>query len=440
MRGNYDYWSETMLPYLQQNWMPRAFPDYEGLLAMSANKAPLTDDDVASYAVDMASPFAKVGGLFGIIAGKGARTADLGLLGIAKQSEGKLPRRKIYDATGWWKGKDGEWRFEIDDSQMNLKQGLRSWEQEYPNYADFNVEHSGLFAAYPDAKKVLLQKDVDNVLGYGGAAYVPADQLGRSAVVFGKMPDDAYTKSTIGHEFQHYIQANEGFARGGNPETAQKMAASKFLEDRDLFSAGNKEYLTALSGASPYWRADHIEDFNKILRKENPTPKDVYRWADWYEHSDEIRRKYGSMPKKKGIERTTWIRNAIKHMQDAYIAEDPIKSTKALGLLDEEGGKGVKNALRRYDRKLDKYREEASKYSELTSDAKGAFRDTPKNVYRRLAGEVEARNTERRINLSPDDRRMLPPFESNEFLAYPENLQYLPASRVHPALRKLLGD
>ena len=35
-------------------------------------------------------------------------------------------------------------------------------------------------------------------------------------------------------------------------------------------------------------------------------------------------------------------------------------------------------------------------------------------AYRRLAGEVEARNVQNRLNLKPDDRRMLPPWMTED--------------------------
>lgn len=54
-------------------------------------------------------------------AGERARTADLDALAKAKEMEAaKADRRDIWSQTGWFKGTDGKWRFEIDDSGVQL--------------------------------------------------------------------------------------------------------------------------------------------------------------------------------------------------------------------------------------------------------------------------------------------------------------------------------
>ena len=58
-----------------------------------------------------------VPGALGTIAGKGAKTADLAKMRLAKQMSKKGDDiADIHKKTGWWQGPDGQWRFEIDDS------------------------------------------------------------------------------------------------------------------------------------------------------------------------------------------------------------------------------------------------------------------------------------------------------------------------------------
>lgn len=76
-RRNPQKWRGGLLPYklgglfdqgvqwAQDQLAPRPFPSLEQLQAMAAARGPVTPDEVASMAVDLASPFAKVGGLLG---------------------------------------------------------------------------------------------------------------------------------------------------------------------------------------------------------------------------------------------------------------------------------------------------------------------------------------------------------------------------------------
>lgn len=51
----------------------------------------------------------------------------------------------LYHYTGWHKGKDGKWRFEIDDSKMKISKDISN----YMRLGD-PLKHDELFAAYPN--------------------------------------------------------------------------------------------------------------------------------------------------------------------------------------------------------------------------------------------------------------------------------------------------
>ena len=41
-----------------------------------------------------------------------------------------MVKYRIYDETGFWKGPEGEWRFEIDDTDIKFKpEALKSFEE-----------------------------------------------------------------------------------------------------------------------------------------------------------------------------------------------------------------------------------------------------------------------------------------------------------------------
>ena len=146
---------------------------------------------------------------------------------------------KIRSATGWTKGLDGQWRFEIDDSGLRLLSGWRA-----ANTIGEAVQHEALFAAYPDLRQVRF--DVIN-------AELPDDARGfyshaqNRIVVRGDLfAHDA--REVLLHELQHAIQEREGFARGTSPERAalelQQEAAQLRARARALQNSAFQQHGT----------------------------------------------------------------------------------------------------------------------------------------------------------------------------------------------------
>lgn len=138
-------------------------------------------------------------------AGENSKTADLEALKIAKQMEkdGADPET-IWKETGWGRGLDGKWRYEIDDSKMKFK-GSTSELQKLSDVLDYEE----LYQAYPDIKDISIQEVKDP--NFGGA-YSERDDI----IYLNEDLTPAQKKATLAHELQHAIQKREGFARGGN--------------------------------------------------------------------------------------------------------------------------------------------------------------------------------------------------------------------------------
>lgn len=109
----------------------------------------------------------------GIFAGEWAQTADKDKLMAAQSMEAKkADPRDIWNQTGWFKGPDGKWRFEIDDSASLVKSGALPEREFFASgqslgrHADFKLsdalDHSRLFDAYPDAGKVQMSFTGEN--------------------------------------------------------------------------------------------------------------------------------------------------------------------------------------------------------------------------------------------------------------------------------------
>lgn len=189
-------------------------------------------------------------------AGQKASTANLEHLKNAQEMETLgADMKSIRKATGWFKGMDGKWRFEIDDSkaefrrdgdarlmqekgyqrmqeltdkwiasindgtefteaeqtemeQLGEKYYDAVWEEKYM-LTDF-LKHDELFEAYPRLKGVALEFD-ELPAGTNGFFSKRSNTIVLSDKLFGKSAD------TLIHEIQHIIQNYEGFAKGSNP-------------------------------------------------------------------------------------------------------------------------------------------------------------------------------------------------------------------------------
>ena len=177
--------------------------------------------------------------MLGIFAGIGAKTADHSALELAqKMASSGTPRESIWKETGWFRGVDDKWRHEIDDSRMPpplpewTKQG---WGQSPADSvgrgvsgADAVVQHPALAGAYPDLDS--LRVGVNAAPAQSGA-YQPG-RIGVGA------PTPGAARSSLLHELQHAVQAQEGFAFGGNP-VAGRNAFAASPSDQKLLDTAN---------------------------------------------------------------------------------------------------------------------------------------------------------------------------------------------------------
>lgn len=175
---------------------------------------------LAQIAMTGTMPIPKPINSLGMFGGELARTADKAALKTAKEmAEKGATREDIWNATGWFQGKDGKWRFEIDDSQSRMNTnaaGLGQAAQRGP--VARGLQHEPLYDAYPDmgALPASLQMRAGDLEG----TYWPPKTVGNRLVE--GLSVEAATKndmhSALLHELQHAIQTREYFARGGSPD------------------------------------------------------------------------------------------------------------------------------------------------------------------------------------------------------------------------------
>ena len=157
------------------------------------------------------------------------RTFRMDNLSVAKDMEkNKKKAKAIKAATGWERGADGKWRYEMPDvvlrdpkEWVNKKTLTLSDIVEKPN--DLFKEYPELFDAYPELKdmKILKGRARSGGVFYNNAITLNLGDI-REAIKYDmdthyKLANNSL-KKTLVHEIQHYIQDKEGFAQGGNSE------------------------------------------------------------------------------------------------------------------------------------------------------------------------------------------------------------------------------
>lgn len=341
---------------------------------------------------------------------KGAAEADhaeevsvrLDNLSVAREMEAeKKDAKAIKMATGWERGADGKWRYEIADMKEFDRNGNLLYRKHHPDYARYielqdkdlkNLLEDGekltdkereeyealskkyesdkfggekldnihtleayvdapeLFKAYPELRNVRVTfKDTG---GWETASYYAisdvidfnVDDVGEIVVNTGKVTANMRTKelkSVFLHEIQHAIQVIEGFAEGGSPQYMKGLYSDYFLQD---YSSSQLHELAELRRIAE----------NKVKRGE------------------------------------------YKRM--SYAVKNVIKAAKEHGFYPtwaESFDNNPNSVTTVYDT-LVKFPSEILDKAVLIDE---------RDLYNRVAGEVEARNVQERMDMSAEERR-----------------------------------
>lgn len=199
-----------------------------------------------------------VDGTLGSIAGVSAKTADTEMLKLAKSQEANgRATEKIWQDTGWYKGTDGQWKFEIPSQNAQLTdafstmfQSLKAneFKQESAQFGKTKLEEMldfpELYKAYPELKGLEIQ--FDNTLKTAGAALRNVKTNEILAIVINPTQAGRLgyppVKEVMLHEVQHYIQGKEKFDLGANPRSALEGSV-EFLKKRweEYSNKGDRE-------------------------------------------------------------------------------------------------------------------------------------------------------------------------------------------------------
>lgn len=163
------------------------------------------------------------------------RTARMDNLSVArKMEEEKKDAKAIKMATGWERGADGKWRYEMPDAKIKdtMDVGGGHIVKRYEDDMLWNggklsevIDAPELFKAYPQLKSVRIETDaiMNDMPSHGeydsktNTITIHADEL-------------KYMNDILNHEIQHVIQDIEGFAKGGSPRLVRGEVKKRFDE------------------------------------------------------------------------------------------------------------------------------------------------------------------------------------------------------------------
>ena len=151
---------------------------------------------------------------------RGAKTPKHALAAAREFAEQGIQMEEIRKTTGWFRGKDDRWRYEISDKDAKLKPG---WDG-YGKTLGEAISHPHLFENYPSLAQIEIVHRFDLSANTAGGYDPNTNTINLNASLG---PKGAL--SIILHELQHAVQFIEGFAVGGSPMGPWPIKEAKAL-------------------------------------------------------------------------------------------------------------------------------------------------------------------------------------------------------------------
>ena len=148
-------------------------------------------------------------------------TIEQGLNRAKQMQKAGTDNESIRQNTGWFQDRNGDWKFEISDKNMKIKDNIKLKENTSYKLGDI-LEHNTLFTMYPNLKNIDIKfKDLKNVNGF-------YDKKQKSITINNKIINSGINlEKTIIHELQHSIQNEEGFENG----TTSRLSRKRYYEN-----------------------------------------------------------------------------------------------------------------------------------------------------------------------------------------------------------------
>lgn len=351
-------------------------------------------------------------------------TTRLDNLGVAREMERQQKDAKaIKLATGWERGSDGKWRYEIMDGELkkepNVKEKVSSdGEVHYETTLGEILDNEQLYRSYPELRT--LPVSIQQMDGGVSGIYLPSGYMSLSMGLYRHRTQPGDVRREIEQiestpeykEYSKYFEDDMPYAYIGREdewEEAMNEAEAKFFESelgkryhylmwgdkRKAYSYGFDEVGKGVILHEVQHAIQHIEGF---AMGGNST---TYR-----EHLAGFREKYEAWSVIDEFEDKSKELGDDARPIDVYNAL--VREYQSLGLEFGDGfapsreafDKGFNLWTRGYDN--EGYEDAYNEYQRLMGKfGSGEYN----NRYDQLAGEVEARNVQNRLHMTPEERR-----------------------------------
>lgn len=378
-------------------------------------------------------------------------SSRLDLLGLAKQmNTAGSSAKDIKQITGWEIGADNNWKYETEDVKRFDWNGNILYEKNHPDFKrymelvnkdnehvfcegealrpseveeydrlaeeyggldgkldnhttlDAYIDAPDVFEAYPELRNVKVEfealkgnekacftsahnyldriLDVDDSVKFGGTITINTNKLNR-------FQDEKDIRGIIGHEIQHAVQEIEGFARGGAPQTIRKEIQENVAchqAEKDFIVSNLKQWAVLTD------MANRLEASTEELQRDGKVWQEIGRRHYW-DAMNEI----DTYPNEKYKLENEYEKVFGKDFDDLEVAKS---------------GYHVKEAAIELRRQAQVCKDELTTSDKITLKQMTIMEESLKNnsdnqIYWKLAGEVEARNTSKRVGMTPLQRR-----------------------------------
>lgn len=359
--------------------------------------------------------------------GVNALLADLAAKAKAEDYRGAKEHGYQYNnyvrkQTGWFKGGDGKWRFEIDDSGSSINDVDSIKRLNDPHYHHYAIlmhyanesmltvaqqsraaqyRHEFVDKGIPQPSTVAqkfaagigtvgdILKHKELYRQYPSIAAIPLSFHDLGKTTLGQtsggsitlntslLDDEKELRSTLLHEIQHIIQDKEGFAKGSNSQYWQRQIDNGMDTTRPSETSALREY-NRIKAENP----DLVRDVMKVTRMFEKNHEN-YRYVDenYWENKET---------------------GELVPRDDVWGEYD-----KQTSDLESKYGDTLNEY---YDTLISLGSPEDAELANIT----GIKPRTAYEMYRDTYGEEEARNVEERADISPEVRRQFPPFAGSE--------------------------
>lgn len=378
-------------------------------------------------------------------------SSRLDLLSLAKQmNTAGSSAKDIKQITGWEIGADNNWKYETEDVKRFDWNGNILYEKNHPDFKrymelvnkdnehvfcegealrpseveeydrlaeeyggldgkldnhttlDAYIDAPDVFEAYPELRNVKVEfealkgnekacftsahnyldriLDVDDSVKFGGTITINTNKLNR-------FQDEKDIRGIIGHEIQHAVQEIEGFARGGAPQTIRKEIQENVAchqAEKDFIVSNLKQWAVLTD------MANRLEASTEELQRDGKVWQEIGRHHYW-DAMNEI----DTYPNEKYKLENEYEKVFGKDFDDLEVAKS---------------GYHVKEAAIELRRQAQVCKDGLTTSDKITLKQMTIMEESLKNnsdnqIYWKLAGEVEARNTSKRVGMTPLQRR-----------------------------------